>query len=166
MTADPSASGHETCRCLLLCPCVFSQPPGISRSMVLRSLQSCCWRSGRRQDRVQPRAVAGPSCGVSCVGASRCPPHLLCPRQLTLGYVLGQALGVLGQGLWGPVLTCYRCTVPPPGALRESACSRASTGWGWAGLWFVVCSLPPFALVLGGEGLGAWCSSWCSCPPG
>lgn len=68
------------------------------------------------------------------MGASRCPPHLLCPRQLTLGYVLGQALGVLGQGLWGPVLTCYRCTVPPPRCAEGVSVLPGvhGVGLGWA----------------------------------
>lgn len=137
---------------------VSSPRPGPMASCAQRSSGVCSPAAislGGVQTGVQLREVAGPFCGVVWMGASCCPPHLLCPWQLTLGYCAWRCPGgsepVFSGGLSSPAAAVQG---PPPGVLREPACSRASAVWGWAGAWFMVRSLPPVALVLGGGGLG------------
>ena len=96
-----------------------------------------------------------PSVGLCAWERAAVLPTSCAPWQLTLRYCAWRCLGgsepVFSGGLSSPAAAVQG---PPPGVLREPACSRASAVWGWAGAWFIVRSLPPVALVLGGGGLG------------
>jgi len=89
------------------------------------------------------------------VGVSRCPPTSCAPRQLTLRYCARTGPGGSGPESLGACPHLLQLYGGPPRCAEGASVLLGVHGVGLGRLWFVVCSLPSPALVLGDGGLGA-----------